>query len=107
MADPHAIEIPGGYRADLDLGDGHFARFFAYEPGGPRSGALIYHRRADGRGGICCSGVVWAPVPGDPDGPCWTLMGSPDEHLSLEPSIHCLECGDHGFVRDGRWVVVR
>lgn len=24
--------------------------------------------------------------------------------LTLGPSIRCLRCGDHGFVREGRWV---
>lgn len=24
--------------------------------------------------------------------------------LTLSPSIHCLECGCHGFIREGRWV---
>lgn len=24
--------------------------------------------------------------------------------LHVEPSILCLSCGDHGFIRDGKWV---
>ena len=26
------------------------------------------------------------------------------EPLTIEPSIHCPDCGTHGFIRNGRWV---
>lgn len=26
-----------------------------------------------------------------------------EEPLHVEPSILCGQCGDHGFIRDGRW----
>ncbi len=33
------------------------------------------------------------------------LTNDDPEHLSIEPSILCpIGCGDHGFVRDGKWV---
>lgn len=28
-----------------------------------------------------------------------------EEHLTLTPSLLCPTCGNHGFIRDGRWVV--
>ncbi len=40
----------------------------------------------------------WIPVgPGE-----WTVVSA--DPLHLEPSILCTVCGDHGFIRDGRWV---
>ena len=32
----------------------------------------------------------------------WTIVQA--EPLSVTPSIHCLECGTHGFITDGKWV---
>ncbi len=33
------------------------------------------------------------------------LANDDPEHLTVEPSVVCPSgCGDHGFVRDGRWV---
>lgn len=32
----------------------------------------------------------------------WTWVGEPG--LTIQPSIHCLRCGTHGFWRDGEWV---
>jgi hypothetical protein len=40
-------------------------------------------------------GRSWRMTAGDPE----TLDG-----LTLEPSLLCTVCGDHGFVRAGRWV---
>lgn len=34
------------------------------------------------------------------------IAGGPDdvEHLTIAPSILCRQCGNHGFIREGRWV---
>jgi hypothetical protein len=32
----------------------------------------------------------------------WTLNS--DDPLDLSPSVLCRLCGDHGFIRQGRWV---
>jgi hypothetical protein len=37
-----------------------------------------------------------------PAGPFWELQSA--EPLTLSPSLLC-HCGDHGFIREGRWVV--
>lgn len=37
-----------------------------------------------------------------PRGVFWKLESR--DPLTISPSIHCLNCGLHGFVRDGRWV---
>lgn len=34
--------------------------------------------------------------------PIHTLMA--EEPLHIEPSILCLDCGEHGFIRNGEWV---
>lgn len=60
-----------------------------------------HHRRPDGR---ACQGFVKV----SPDGPGsnrWASSGSlADGTLTLDPSLLCRACGDHGWVRDGRWV---
>lgn len=32
----------------------------------------------------------------------WDLVS--EEPLTLSPSLLCLACGHHGFIRDGKWV---
>jgi hypothetical protein len=32
----------------------------------------------------------------------WTLVA--ESPLHLEPSLRCTVCGDHGWIRDGKWV---
>lgn len=51
----------------------------------------------------CYGGVFWKQV-GTPEHPrpVWTLVSL--EPLHLEPSILCQICGNHGFIRGGRWV---
>jgi hypothetical protein len=35
--------------------------------------------------------------------PMWDLIQ--EEPLTLSPSLLCRRCGDHGFIRESRWVV--
>ncbi|MCW2632077.1 MAG: hypothetical protein JWR88_1039 [Pseudonocardia sp.] len=52
------------------------------------------------------------PYSGVEPGPTTTLMPHAGgtwrvvqaEPLTVSPSIHCLGCGTHGFIRDGQWV---
>lgn len=48
-------------------------------------------------GSIAISGTFWAG-----DHPRWRAVSV--EPLTLEPSVLCRTCGNHGWVRDGRWV---
>lgn len=116
----------------LDLGDGHTLRFTAWAPerdipanaeryaGIPdvdRFGAIVTHPIREGdtlcegrrkRGsvdeGCCIAGITFA---GDvqrriaPDRPSWTVESW--DPLTISPSLLC-HCGDHGFIREGRWV---
>lgn len=109
---------------DLDLGHDHYLRYFMWAPddlpanrqrfgipdGVPlpaieKVGASILHYTKDGKE---CRGAVHFDIP---DVERWNLA-TPDhrwrvtswEPLTLEPSILCQLCGDHGFIRGGRWV---
>jgi hypothetical protein len=94
---------------DLDLGDGHWLDWTSYQ--GQRCGGIITHTCAispTNETGLC-SGSFWI------DGnafyraqgttrPIWQLTG-PDTAPTMTPSFLC-HCGDHGWVRDGKWVRV-
>ena len=88
---------------DLDLGDSHWIRWSEYE--GKRCGGIITHTTTKTETGLC-DGAFWiAPIP-EAFGkrPSWTMTGT-FECPTLSPSFLC-HCGDHGFVRNGRWVRV-
>jgi hypothetical protein len=102
---------------DLDLGDGHWLKFsrwapdrtiesnatrFAGVPDEPRFGAMVPHLKADGSmcdGFITFDGDVQRRV--HPGAAKWTVEQW--EPLTLSPSLLC-HCGDHGYIRGGRWV---
>ena len=104
-------------RWDMDLGDGHWLKWYGWAPdrsiqlnaeryaGVPdceKFGASVPHRKADGS---LCDGFV--TLDGDvqrtvhPGAPKWCVVSW--EPLTLSPSLLC-HCGDHGFIRDGKWV---
>lgn len=37
-------------------------------------------------------------------GPAWHLISA--QPLTIAPSVLCIACGHHGFIRDGKWVPV-
>ena len=117
-------------RVDLDLGDGHTLRFLEWDPDPDLNpqyadlppeefhhGAIIGHVRSDGS---YCEGVITFDTPRARRGwaghPMWTVESR--DPLTLSPSLLCTaprfgpdnkpiagtECGDHGFIRGGRWV---
>ena len=99
-----------------DLGHGHTLSYFVWSPDrelNPRwadepdidpAGAIIEHPAPDGSE---CKSAVHFDVPGirriAPNQPVWQVESW--EPLTLSPSLLCRRCGDHGFIRDGRWVV--
>jgi hypothetical protein len=99
----------------LDLGHSHTLKWlswspdrdlnpqYADQPDIERAGAIIDHIRADGS--QCDGGVIHFDLPGVreivPNRAVWTVESW--EPLTLSPSLLC-HCGDHGFIRDGRWV---
>lgn len=102
---------------DIDLGDGHRLWFTAWSPGPrelnpqyegippePRYGAIIAH------GPTCYSGATFRTPTfealvargfGKAEA-CWRVESW--DPLTISPSLLCLTCGDHGFIRAGRWV---
>jgi len=87
----------------IDIGNGHQIKWRAFE-GDEHSMLEIHHRRTNGapcRSHIPIVGGAWARefTPGSVFG--WDMVSI--EPLTLAPSILC-GCGDHGFIRGGRWV---
>ncbi len=96
---------PNDEKIDLDLGNGHLGQFFTFQGmNGRRVGLIGWHKTDKFPNGWCAWGVQWERFDDKDTQPLWTIEGQPDEHLTLSPSINCLRCGDHGFVRDGKWV---
>jgi hypothetical protein len=105
---------------EIDLGHGHFLRYFRWEPddlpenraqyGVPlpcveKAGAQVSHAKPDGS--ECFSGIYF-DLPelrkhwGNDDRHYWQVQSW--EPLTVSPSLLCTRCGDHGFIRDGKWV---
>jgi hypothetical protein len=99
----------------LDLGHDHWLRWASWSPDRDlnpqyadlpdveRAHAMIDHPRASDPTKRCVGGVI-------PDtAPLHIIAGRATWHveslepLTLSPSILC-SCGDHGFIRDGRWI---
>lgn len=92
-------------RFDLDLGDGHWLTFVDYK-GDPRAGARQPHLTDKTETGMCegwitFEGSAWA-AEFDNRIPTWKVECW--EPLTLSPSLLCRGCGDHGFIRAGKWV---
>lgn len=85
----------------VDIGDGHRIVYVDYE--GEPAGVSDYHQKADGTwcgGWVTFAGSAWARQ--FPNAPHWHVVSA--DPLTLAPSLLCRSCGDHGFIRDGRWV---
>ena len=103
---------------DIAIGDGYFISYYRWAPdnlaanrklyGVPlprveKAGLMIRHPRADGKPHECFGSVRFdLPELRHFDGAKWTVESW--DPLTLSPSIRCLECGAHGFIRAGRWV---
>ena len=104
------IQLPRGQKYDLDLGDGHVARWVnrGQFPFTPHIGLIVYHQDSTSETGWC-SCAMWFSQPYDDlaainnTRPLWTRTGD-DQHLTCTPSLGCPNCKDHGFIRDGKWV---
>lgn len=89
----------------IDLGHDH-QLFIVGRHGldGMEWGAIVEHRTP--AGAECMGGYITFDGPvqreQDPGRPKWVVESR--EPLTLIPSLLCTQCGDHGFVREGRWV---
>jgi hypothetical protein len=80
--------------AELRLGRMHWLNFTTDYDGNERTGAIVDHLLSSGD---ICGGYITFGT-GDKH---WTVNSW--EPLDLHPSLLC-HCGDHGHVRNGRWV---
>lgn len=99
----------------MDLGHGHTGEYVQWAPDRelnphragipdePRYALLIHHTGPDGQpcsGMVTFAGDVQRQV--EPDRPnVWQVQSW--DPLTISPSVLC-SCGDHGFIREGRWV---
>ena len=99
----------------IDIGHGHTIRFTQWAPNRELNpqyadlpdvdpwGLLVDHAKPGG--GPCDGGAVTfdsaVARQVDPARPKWTIESL--DPLTISPSLLC-QCGDHGFIRDGRWV---
>ena len=103
--------------SSFDLGHDHWARFTAWCPDRELNpqytdlpdvdkwGLIIEHPDAQSPGERCVSALTF-------DGEVqrklshvsdrWQVHSLEPETLHVEPSVLCF-CGDHGFIRNGRW----
>ena len=99
-----------------DLGDDHWLKFttwspdrtinphYAHLPDVEKWGLIMRHRKPDG--GKCMGGVTFdGPVQAEltPEAARWQVVSLDVATLEISPSLLC-HCGDHGFIRAGRWV---
>lgn len=88
-----------------DIGHGHVIEYVR-DPNGTAIGLHDYHDRPDGSG-RCAAGFVFFDIPEAQSymatkANSWQVESR--EPLTLSPSLLCRACGDHGFIRAGRWV---
>ncbi|MGZ6281702.1 MAG: hypothetical protein ACXWQ5_00145 [Ktedonobacterales bacterium] len=83
----------------LDLGDDHVGELRTM-PGETVPTALKYwHNKPDGTPCPALGYIFWHP---DDKQYGWTLNSL--DPLDVSPSLLCTACGDHGFIRGGKWV---
>lgn len=98
-----------------DIGHGHTIHYYGWPPNrvlnpqydgipdAPKAGLIIDHPHA--KTGEPCSGGLRFDVPSmravAPESAFWQVESW--EPLTISPSVLC-PCGDHGFIREGRWV---
>lgn len=91
----------------IELGDNHTIEFTSYK-GDDRAGAIVIHLTPAGvtcESFISMRGRAWEREfkEGNPIA-SWELIS--DNPVTLSPSLACRVCGDHGFIREGKWVKV-
>lgn len=82
----------------IDLGADHSLIAITWTDDERPSGWMVYHSdRRDPMKECGCGVWVARRVMSD----LWTLVSW--EPLTIAPSILCGQCGDHGYIRNGRW----
>lgn len=86
----------------IDIGHGVSIEFAEYK--GKLVGLHEYHPNKKDPSQPC-QGFVWFNVETEArcqGNPTWEVLSM--DPLTLSPSILCLRCGNHGFIREGKWV---
>lgn len=101
VAENHIIMLD--FKFDISLGHGHWLQWTEFQ--GVRCGGVIRHLDSKAESGLC-AGSFWTDdrynkACGTKHA-IWMLTGAADAP-TLSPSFMC-HCGDHGWVRDGKWV---
>jgi hypothetical protein len=103
----------------VDLGDGHWVTWFVWSPDrdlNPQhvglddldpAGVIVWHQARTLADDAECKGAVTFTPPGThrhlfAGRPTWEVESL--DPLTISPSVLCRRCGDHGFIRGGRWV---
>ena len=108
-------DLPGWVHDPVWLDENNFITWVTWNPEGPDAlpyMALWYHRpknqraHLEGLKGWCFGSFGWRnPDPEKLTGSVtWTLESW--EPFTVSPSILCLDCGAHGFIREGKWLPV-
>lgn len=87
----------------LELGLDHTLTLVSFGQN-ERFGAVLCHPNQKRPGEWCLASIIFDSEDARvalPDRPKWTVVQW--EPLDITPSFQC-NCGDHGFVRDGKWV---
>lgn len=85
--------------ADLiDIGDGHAIELREFA--GEIAALDLHHPGCASPAFISFTGRSWAR---QFNGNITTWEVEQDNPLTLSPSLLCRACGDHGFIRNGRW----
>lgn len=88
----------------IDIGGGHQIAYYTVgDEDDTHVGLIDFHHKPDGS--PCSGGSVLFDVPQNSHAPGhvrWQLIS--EDPLTLSPSLLCGLCGDHGWIRDGRWV---
>jgi len=96
-----------GRSEEHDLGDGH-SFVWSIDEFGHVYGLIEHHPAADGGSPYCGGYIAWAvPQHWPTCVPRHELVrGGPGEEalVTISPSLACRTCGNHGFIRDGKWV---
>lgn len=85
----------------IDIGGDHRIKLASFE--GEPAGIDYWHLKPDGswcKGWADFRGSKWAVQFGPNTG--WELVKL--NPLTLAPSLLCRVCGDHGFIREGKWM---
>jgi hypothetical protein len=83
------VDLGHGHAMELRSWKGEVAGLNLHHPGCKSPSFIPFTARSWAR--EFCGGII-----------SWEVLQ--DDPLTLSPSLLCRACGDHGYVRDGRWV---